>query len=88
MVLIFQIKIKLSYQDNLDLNKNFIVIDDISFSYDETKPLLENINFSIPKILCIDYGAIWVWKKYLKSIIMGLIRPKHGNIFFENKKIY
>ena len=81
-------KIKLSYQDNLDLNKNFIVINNISFSYDKTKPLLENINFSIPKNSFVSImGPSGCGKSTLQSIIMGLIRPKHGNIFFENKNI-
>lgn len=82
-------KIKKTYQDNLDINKNFIVIDNISFSYEETKPLLENINFSIPKNSFVSImGPSGCGKSTLQSIIMGLIKPKNGNIFFENNNIY
>ena len=80
--------LQINYQNKLDINKNFIVIDKISFSYDQTKPLLKNINLSIPKNSSVSImGPSGCGKSTLQSIIMGLIKPDKGGIFFKNKNI-
>ena len=81
-------KIKKTYQDNLDINKNFIVIDNISFSYEETKPLLENINFSIPKILSYQlWGHLGVEKVHYKVLLWDSLNLKM-EIYFLKITIY
>ena len=41
--------IKKIFKHDLDLNKNFIIVDRISFNYREKIKLLKNINLKIPK---------------------------------------
>ena len=81
--------LKKIYKDNIDLDKNYLIIDDISFSYDKGKKLLENINIRIPKNSFVSIiGPSGSGKTTLQSIIMGLINPDKGNIFFRNKNIF
>ena len=81
--------LKKIYKDNIDLDKNYLIIDDISFSYDKGKKLLENINIRIPKNSFVSIvGLSGSGKTTLQSIIMGLINPDKGNIFFRNKNIF
>ena len=66
-------KIKETYEKNLDKLKNFLIIDNISFSYDEKKPLLKNIFFKIPKNSIVSIvGPSGCGKTTLQSILMGL----------------
>ena len=82
-------KIKKNYQDNLNTDKNYIVVDNVSFSYEKNQSLLKNINLSIPKNSSISImGPSGCGKSTLQSIIMGLIKPDKGNIYFENKNIF
>lgn len=81
-------KIKETYEKNLDKLKNFLIIDNISFSYDEKKPLLKNIFFKIPKNSIVSIvGPSGCGKTTLQSILMGFINPDEGNIYCENKNI-
>ena len=76
-------KIKKNYQDNLNTDKNYIVVDNVSFSYEKNQSLLKNINLSIPKNSSISImGPSGCGKSTLQSIIMGLIKPDKGNIYF------
>ena len=82
-------KNKKNYQDNLNTEKNYIVVDNVSFSYEKNQSLLKNINLSIPKNSSISImGPSGCGKSTLQSIIMGLIKPDKGNIYFENKNIF
>ena len=55
----------------------------------KNQSLLKNINLSIPKNSSISImGPSGCGKSTLQSIIMGLIKPDKGNIYFENKNIF
>ncbi len=76
------------FKKDLDINKNFLVIDNISFSYDTNKLLLDKINLVIPKKGTVAItGKTGSGKSTLQHIMMGLIKPDKGNIYFENKNI-
>ena len=61
----------------------------MSHSHMKNQSLLKNINLSIPKNSSISImGPSGCGKSTLQSIIMGLIKPDKGNIYFENKNIF
>ncbi|RKM89780.1 ABC transporter ATP-binding protein, partial [Aquimarina sp. BL5] len=67
---------------------NSIVLKDISFSYNNEKEILKNINLTIDKgqFIAIS-GASGIGKTTLLNIIAKLINPKAGEIFIDNTKI-
>ena len=69
--------------------KNEISLDNISFSYEDTNLILENINLNIYKGehigICGETGG---GKSTLLDIIMGLIPPTKGKIFVDNIDLY
>ena len=80
-------KIKETYEKNLDKLKNFLIIDNISFSYDE-KTIIKEYIFKIPKNSIVSIvGPSGCGKTTLQSILMGFINPDEGNIYCENKNI-
>lgn len=81
--------LKKIYKENLDLEENYLVVDNICFSYDKNKKLLDNINIKIRKKSFVSImGPSGSGKTTLQSIIMGLIKPQTGNVFFKNKNIF
>lgn len=79
---------KKSYHEDLDIKSNYIILDNISFSYEKNKKLIEKINVRIPKNSFVSIvGPSGSGKTTLQSIMMGLIKPDQGNIFFENQNI-
>jgi ABC-type multidrug transport system fused ATPase/permease subunit len=79
---------KRNYQKDLDIKSNYLILDNISFSYEQDKKLINNINIKIPKNSFVSIvGPSGSGKTTLQSIIMGLIKPDQGNIFFENQNI-
>lgn len=62
--------------------KQKITIKNLSFEYEEGKPILKNINLTINKGFKIAFvGESGSGKSTLVDIIIGLYRPKEGNIF-------
>ena len=81
-------ELKRKYKDNIDIQKNYLVIDDISFSYQNDKKLLEKINIVIPKRSFVSIlGPTGSGKTTLHQIMMGQIKPLKGNIFYKNQNI-
>lgn len=79
---------KENYEKNLDINKNYLIIDNVSFSYEKNEKLLKDINFRIPKNSHVSIvGSSGSGKTTLQSIMMGLIKPDKGNVFYENQNI-
>ena len=80
--------LKITFKKDLDSEKNFLVIDNVSFSYEQDKEILKNINLAIPKKSKVAIiGKTGSGKSTLQHIIMGLIKPRQGNIFFKNQNI-
>ena len=79
---------KRNYKRDLDIKSNYLILDNVSFSYEQNKKLINNINIKIPKNSFVSIvGPSGSGKTTLQSIIMGLIKPDQGNIFFENQNI-
>ena len=78
----------LEYKKNLDIKKNLIVLENITFEFNSQKQILNKINFSISEgeMNCF-IGATGVGKSTLFNIMLGLLTPSEGNIFFKNKNI-
>jgi ATP-binding cassette, subfamily B, bacterial PglK len=90
-------KIELLHYDekkinNLSINKkdNFIFLDNVSFSYPgEKKNILKKINFEIKKGIKLGItGETGAGKSTLFHLMLGLLKPDTGNIYFNNKSIY
>jgi len=81
---------KLNDDININLNKNLILLKDISFSYgDNKKEILKNINLSIEQGAIIGIsGETGAGKSTLFHIMLGLLQPKSGNIFYKDKNIH
>ena len=81
---------KLNDDININLNKNLILLKDISFSYgDNKKEILKNINLSIEQGTIIGItGETGAGKSTLFHIMLGLLQPKSGNIFYKDKNIH
>tara|TARA_B100000029_G_scaffold516834_1_gene635727 strand:- start:9063 stop:10775 length:1713 start_codon:yes stop_codon:yes gene_type:complete len=78
-----------NYREDLDINKNYLVVDQISFSYEKDKALLNDITLKIPKGSFVSImGPSGSGKTTLQNIMMGLIEPDKGSIFFENQNIF
>ena len=75
---------------NLNENKNLILLKDISFSYgDNQKDILKNINLNIEKGTIVGItGETGSGKSTLFHIMLGLLSPKTGKIFFKNENIH
>ena len=71
------------FKTNLDIKKNYIVAENLSFSYSDNSYLIKNLNLNISKnSLNAIIGPTGSGKSTLQHILMGFIQPKKGNIFF------
>lgn len=69
--------------------KNKIKLKNVSFEYDKSKKILDNINFEINKnSLAGVIGESGCGKSTLLKIFMGLLRPTEGKILVDNNSIY
>ena len=65
--------------------KSSIVLQNVDYSYDNKKLILNNINFEIKaNFTTIISGKSGVGKSTLINIILGLLRPTSGNIYIGN----
>ena len=65
-----------------------IELDNIRFSYEKAKPVLNNLNFSLPegeKLGLIGYNGSG--KTTLMHMIMGLVKPSSGTIRVLGKRV-
>jgi ABC-type multidrug transport system fused ATPase/permease subunit len=74
----------------VNTSKNLILLNDISFSYeDEKKNILKNINLSIEKGTIVGItGETGSGKSTLFHIMLGLLPPKTGTVFYKDKNIH
>ena len=72
----------------MDDLKMMIELDNICFSYEKGKPVLNNLNFSLPageKLGLIGYNGSG--KTTLMHIIMGLLKPSSGTMRVLGKRV-
>ena len=64
-----------------------IQIDNLGFSYDEENPVLKNISLKIPKAsVTTILGPNGSGKTTLLHLILGILVPNQGRIFFDDKE--
>jgi ATP-binding cassette, subfamily B, bacterial PglK len=82
--------LKYDFNKDKSKNKNFLSIENISFRYGESKnTILSNINIKINKGEIIGItGETGSGKSTLMHLLLGLIYPEKGNIFFNGESIY
>ena len=87
-------KEKIKYQNknvekNSDTEKNLISLKNIGFTYEGKKNFtLKNINFNIQKGNIIGVtGETGAGKSTLFHIMLGLLKPNSGTVYFNNKDI-
>jgi ATP-binding cassette, subfamily B, bacterial PglK len=68
--------------------KQKIIIENLTFSYDENNHVIKNISLTIHKNKKVGFiGESGAGKSTLADIIMGLYIPKQGAIFIDDKKL-
>ena len=67
-----------------------ITIKDLTFSYPETETnVFENVSFTIPHHKSIAFvGETGAGKSTLVDILLGLINPQQGGVYYEGKSIH
>lgn len=78
-----------NFEKNLGTGKNLISLKNVAFSYDGNKNFtLENVNFNIQKGDIIGVtGETGAGKSTLFHIMLGLLKPNLGSVYFNNKDI-
>ena len=87
---IFLKKDTLTEKDKKDFKLNdAILLKDISFDYDVgKKTTLKNINLQIKQGTCVGIiGKSGSGKSTLVDIMLGLLEPQKGGVYFDNKNI-
>ncbi len=75
---------------NTRSTNNFISLSEVSFCYpDEKENILKKINFEIKEGKKIGItGETGAGKSTLFHLMLGLLKPNQGNIYFKNKSIF
>jgi ABC-type multidrug transport system fused ATPase/permease subunit len=73
-----------------DLDKNFIFLNNITFSYPGSKLVpIKNITMNIEKGSIVGItGQTGAGKSTLFHLMLGLLTPQQGNIFYKGKDIF
>ena len=76
------------FKSNLDVKKNLILVDNLYFSYHPKKKNLLGVNMSVAEgeYACI-IGETGSGKSTLLNIILGLLNPDKGGIYYKNNNI-
>lgn len=70
------------------MKQNILTVEELSFSFDKKKKILNNISFSIEKgSICIIAGENGSGKSVLLKCIKGLLKPQNGKIIINNKDL-
>lgn len=89
---IYNLKDLSKYPNNKNIvsPKNCLVLDKITFSYPGNKlKIINNISISILKGSIVGItGQTGAGKSTLFHIMLGLLKPQQGNIFFNGKNIF
>ena len=76
------------YKPNIITIEEYIKLKNVSFFYENKKKLLNNISFNIKKGSTFGIiGPTGSGKSTLLQIMMGLLKPKSGNVYFNNNDI-
>ena len=63
---------KKNYQKDLDIKSNYLILDNVSFSYEQNKKLINNINIKIPKkFICFNCRSLRVRQDYSSKYYNG-----------------
>jgi ABC-type multidrug transport system fused ATPase/permease subunit len=83
------LNIKIEKEETEELNfKSSIKIDNVSFHYNEKKNIFENIDLEIIKGETIGLiGKTGTGKTTFVDLILGLLKPKNGQLLIDGKKI-
>ena len=75
---------------NININKNFFSVRDVSFSYPESSAFpLKNISMNIDEGSKIGItGKTGAGKSTLFHLMLGLLKPNSGNIFYKGEDIF
>jgi ATP-binding cassette subfamily B protein len=78
-----------NFEKNLDTEKNLISLKNITFTYENKKDFtLKNINFNIQRGNIIGVtGETGAGKSTLFHVMLGLLKPNSGTVYFNNKDI-
>jgi ATP-binding cassette subfamily B protein len=89
-----KLKNKFSYHEYVDLGKNIInpqgriIFDNITFSYDDSKKVIENFSLEInPGEKIGIFAQSGSGKTTLIKLLLKLYRPQKGNILFDGENI-
>lgn len=84
-----EIKIKSTKKKQVTLQKEKILsLENISFTYPDSKEGVQNINFTLTKGQIFGIvGSNGAGKSTLAKVILGLLKPKRGQIIFKGTNI-